>query len=203
MSKLLSIAGSATETKSLDYCPEIITFVATTVPTNFKIEVEGEVIFSLDGAGLNNLNGIRAVGVLPANQFVFQISDGRIEGSTSFTISNALVGVLDIYGFYNSRGSLFVKHQMQKSFANVTKSIVDIAYAAFPSSAATDTFTVTFSDGTSALLLRTELEALLAMTQNVSATRYNIDNYERTIKRIDFLGAADQSIYFTKYFTVK
>lgn len=202
MSKLLSIAASSTETKSLDYCPEIITFVASTVPTSIKIEVEGEVIFSLDGTGITNLNAIRCVGELPANQYVFQIADGRIEGSTSFTIANAVASALDIYGWYNSRGSMFVKHQMQKAFANVTKTIVDIAYASFPSAAATDTFTVTFADGTSALMLRTELEALLAMTQEVSATRYSIDNYERTIKRIDFLGAADQSIYFTKYFSV-
>jgi hypothetical protein len=200
MSKLLSIAASSTETKSLDYCPEIITFVASTVPTSFKIEVEGEVIFSLDGTGLTNLNGIRTVGELPANQYVFQIADGRINGSTSFTIANAVVGALDIHGFYNSKATRVVKHQMQKAFAGVTKTIVDVAYAAFPSAAATDTFTVTFADGTSSLLLRAELEALLAMTQQVSATRYNIDNYERTIKRIDFLGAADQTIYFTKYF---
>lgn len=202
MSKLLSIAASSTETKSLDYCPEIIVFLATTVPTSFKVEVEGEVIFSLDGTGLDNLNAIRAVGALPANTYVFQIADGRINGSTSFTIANAVAAQIDIYGWYNSRGSMFVKHQMQKSFANVTKSIADFAFAAFPSAAATDQFSVTWSDGTVSMLLRNELEALMAMTQQVAATRYALDNYERTIKRIDFLGAADQSIYFTKYFSV-
>jgi hypothetical protein len=203
MSKLLTIAASATDGKSLDYCPEIITFVAGAVPTSLKIEVEGEVIFSLDGTGITNLNGIRCVGALPANQYVFQISDGRIEGSTTITMTTDALGGTDILGFYNSRGTMFVKHQMQKAFANVSKSIVDIAYAAFPSASATDTFTVTFADGTSSLLLRSELEALLAYTQDVTATRYSIDNYERTVKRIDFLGAADQSIYFTKYFSVK
>lgn len=202
MSKLLSIAASSTETKSLDYCPEIIVFSASTVPTSFKIEVEGEVIFSLDGTGLSNLTGIRAIGEFPANTYVFQIADGRINGSTSFTIANAVASAIDIYGWYNSRGSMFVKHQMQKSFANVTKTIKDFAFAAFPSAAATDQFSVTFADGTVSMLLRNELEALIAMTQEVSATRYCLDNYERTIKSIDFLGAADQSIYFTKYFTV-
>lgn len=203
MSKLITIAAAATDQKSFDYCPEIITFVAAAVPTSLKIEVEGEVIFSLDATGITNLNGIRCVGELPANQYVYQIADGRIEGSTTITMTTAVGGGTDILGFYNSRGTMFVKHQMQKAFANVTKTIVDIAYASFPSAAATDTFTITFADGTSSLLLRSELEALLAYTQEVSSTRYAVDNYERTIKRIDFLGAADQSIYFTKYFSVK
>jgi hypothetical protein len=199
-SLLFSIAASSTESKSIPYCPEFITFNIATVPTSFKIEVVGDgVVFSLDGTGLTNLNGIRQVGALPSNQYVYQVADGFISKNTTFTITNAQAAQLDVYGFSNSRGRRFVLHNMAKAFANASLTIPSpFLYAAFPSAAATDSFTITWSDGTVQNMTRLELESYLAYKQQVSATRYNLDNYEREIAQVQFIGAADQNIYYQR-----
>lgn len=201
MSKILDIAASVTQSKTINFLPEYITFVATTVPTAFKITMLGDgVVFDLDGSGLTNLNGIRCVGELAANQYIFQVADGFIGKSATFQIANAVAAQLDIYGFSNSKGSTYVTHNQTTATLNVTLGLSDFAYAAFPSAAlATDTFTVTWSDGTTDQLSRLELEAYLAYRQEVSATRYNFDNYQREISLVQFRGAATQSVYYTRY----
>ena len=194
-----SIAAATTNTIKSNYCPEYIVFNRATVPTQFDIKVAGDgVIFSLDGTGLTNLNGIRCVGELPANQYVFQIADGYVRKNTSLTIANPAGAQLDVYGFSDSEASYYQLHLMAQSFANQSLKVDDFYYAAFPSAAATDTFTITFADGTTEDMLRNELECYLAYTQEVTATRYNVDNYRQTIKKIQFKGAADQSIYYLR-----
>ena len=198
-SLLFSIAASTTDSKSIPYCPEFITFNIGTVPSSFKIEVIGDgVIFSLDGTGLTNLNGIRMVGTLPSGQYVYQIADGFITKNTTFTIANAHAGQLDVYGFSNSRGRNFVLHNSAKAFANASLTVEKFLYAAFPSAAATDTFTVTFRDGTVQNMTRLELVSYVAYKQQVADTRYNLDNYELEITQIQFIGAADQNIYYQR-----
>jgi hypothetical protein len=199
--KILDIAASSTQSKTINYLPEYITFVATTVPTAFKIVMVGDgTVFDLDGTGLNNLNGIRCVGELPANQYIFQVADGYIGKNATFTIANAIAGQLDIYGFSNSKGGMYVMHNTTGTVANATTTVDDFGYVAFPSAVlATDTFTITWADGTTDQLSRLEAEAYLAYRQEVSATRYNFDNYQREISMIQFKGAAAQNVYYTRY----
>lgn len=198
-SLLLSIAASSTEAKSINFLSEFITFNATTVPTSFKIDVLGDgTVFNLDGAGLTALNGIRCVGELAANQYIFQVADGYIGKTATFTIANAVVGQLDIYGFSTSKGRQFVRHEMSRALANVPVTVSDFLYAAFPSAGANDIFNVTFAGGTMQPMHRTELAALLSYKQEVVSTRYNADNWERGIISIQFIGVAEQSIYFQR-----
>jgi hypothetical protein len=169
------------------------------VPSSFRIEVAGDgVVFSLDTTGMTNLNGVRQMGSLPANQYVYQIADGFIKKNTTFTITNATAAQLDIYGFSNSKGGNYVLHSMAKAFANASFTIDDFLYASFPSAAATDTFTITWADNTVQTMRRLELVSYLAYRQQVADTRYNLDNYEREIKDIQFIGAADQSVYYQR-----
>jgi hypothetical protein len=199
-SLLFSIAASSTESKSIPFCPEFITFNIATVPTAFKIEVVGDgVVFSLDGAGLTNLNGIRCVGALPTGQYLFQVANGFISKNTTFTVANAQAAQLDVYGFSNSKGNAFVLHNMAKAFANASLTIPSpFLYAAFPSAAATDSFTVTFADGTVQNMTRLELVSYISYKQQVADARYNLDNYEREIAQIQFIGAADQNVYYQR-----
>jgi hypothetical protein len=200
-SLLFSVAASAAgAVNSLSFCPEFITFNIATVPSSFRIEVAGDgVIFSLDTNGMTNLSGVRQVGALPANQYVYQIADGVIKRNTTFTITNATAAQLDIYGFSNSKGSNYVAHLMTKAFANASSTVDNFLYAAFPSAAATDTFTITWSDRTVQTMRRLELVSYLAYRQQVADTRYNFDNFEREILDIQFIGAADQSVYYQRW----
>jgi hypothetical protein len=197
---LFSVAASASETEQVKYLPEFITFNISSAPTNFTIEVAGDgVIFKLDATGMINLNGIRCVGALATNQYLYQVADGFIGKNTTFTITNAAAAQLDVYGFSNSKGGMYVTHNMATALANSTISIDDFGYAAFPSAAATDLFTITWADGTTEQMRRQELEAYISYKQEVSATRYNFDNLEKEIKRIQFNGAAQQSVYYTRF----
>lgn len=199
-SLLFSIAASVTDTKTIPYCPQFITWNIGTVPSSMKIEVAGDgVIFAIDGTGITNLNGVRLVGELPANTYLFEIANGFIQKNTSFTIANAHAGQLDVYGWSEGAGNGFVLHNQAKAFASASIEVDDFFYAAFPSAAATDTFTVTWSNGKTETMTRLELVSRLAYKQEVVSTRYNIDNIQRQVKRIQFNGAADQAFYYTRY----
>lgn len=198
-SLLLSIAASVEETKTIQYLPEIIVFNIGTVPDSFRISMVGDgVVFALDGTGLTNLNGIRAKGQLPSNQYIFQVADGYIGKNATFTIDNAHAGQLDVYGFSNSKGSQYLTYNMNVALANASLDMKNFDYAAFPSAAADDTFTVTWADGTTDDLSRIELESYLVYKQEVTATRYNLDNFMREVKRVQFRGAAEQNVYYVR-----
>ena len=202
---LFSIAASATDTKSVAYCPEYIGFTIATVPTSFKIEVLGDgVVFSLDGTGLTNLNGIRLVGALPANTYVFHIADGYIRKNANFSIVNATAAQLDIYGWSDSEGNNFIVHEAAKAFANQDNEVPSpFIYSAFPSVNATDTFTVNWYNPvtrkvTNNTMTRKELEMYLAQVQQIADTRYNIDNHAGRIVSLQLRPSADMSYYFTR-----
>jgi hypothetical protein len=202
---LFSIAASATDTKSVSYCPEYIGFTIATVPTSFKIEVLGDgVVFSLDGTGLTNMNGIRLVGALAANTYVFHIADGYIRKNANFSIVNATAAQLDIYGWSDSEGENFIVHEAAKAFANQDNEVPSpFIYAAFPSVNATDTFTVNWYNPktrkvTNNTMTRKELELYLAQVQQISDTRYNIDNHAGRILSVQLRPSADMSYYFTR-----
>ena len=200
---LFSIAGAATEAEPVTYLPEYIAFTIGTVPTNIKIEVLGDgVTFSLDGSGLTNLNGIRLVGELPANTYVYHLADGFIRKNATFTIVNADAAQLDVYGWSDSPGMNYIIHESAKAFANQDNNVPPFLYSAFPSAAATDVFSVTWTDKrtrkqTGNNLTRLELVAYLAQHQEVVSTRYNIDNMATRITGLQFRPSADQNFYFT------
>lgn len=195
-----SIPASSSGVIRSNYCPEYIIFNIATVPTSFRIDVSGDgVVFSLDGTGITNLNGVRQVGALPANQYIFQISDGYIKKNTTLSITNAAVAQLDVYGFSDSMGTLYNLHLMAQAFQNQTYTFDNFFYAATPSAGATDLYTITFADGTTDVLTRIELETYLAYRQQVVTTRYNIDNFNQSVKYVQFLPlAASQNVYWMR-----
>lgn len=198
-SLLFTIDPSSTQTKTITYLPEFIMFNIGTVPSSFQITMVGDgVTFALDGTGITNLNGLRCMGTLKANTYMFAVADGYIGKNATFKIANAHAGDLDVYGFSNSRGSGYITYNMATALANASLTIDRFWYAAFPSAAATDSFTVTWADGTSDDLTRFELESYIAYKQQVADTRYNLDNFQREIQRIQFRGAAEQSVYYVR-----
>src|SRR5690606_12656608 len=86
-----------------------------------------------------------------------------------------------------------------QALANASLLVDDFFYAAFPSAAATDTLTISFRNGKTETMTRLEASYRLAQTQEVVSTRYNIDNFARTIRSIQFTGASPQAIYYTRW----
>lgn len=198
-SLLFSVAASSPGTASLQYCPEFITFNIGTVPSAFQIEVVGVgVVFNLDGTGITNMNGIRAVGTLPTGQYIFQIANGYISKNTTFKVTNAHAAQLDIYGSSDNPGTAFIRHNQATAFANTQFMVPPFLYAAFPSAAATDQFTITWNNAkrTIQTMTRLELVSRLAYNQQVVDTRYNLDNYQRQVASVQFLGDAEQTVYY-------
>jgi len=85
--------------------------------------------------------------------------------------------------------------------ANSGVTIKKFGFAAFPSAAATDEFLVTFKSGVTQKFLRDELVARLGNTQALknTASDYCIDNFDMEISEIQFLPAADQTVYITRW----
>lgn len=199
-SLIASFPAAAQNTRNITYLPEYIMYTIDVQATSFRIEITGDgVVFSLDDTGLNNLSGINLVGALPANTYIFHIADGYIRKNGSLTVTNASAGTaLDVYGWSRSPGSTYVVHETAKAFANQFLDVPSpFLYAAFPSAGAADQFTLSFGR-TSDTLYRNELEGYLAQFQDVTATRYNVNNYDLGITALRYLPSADQSVYLQR-----
>ena len=197
-----SIAASSSGSFQVNYLPQFFMMTASTVPTAFRIEMQEDgVIFNLDGTGLDNLNGLRCVGALAANTYIFQLADGRINETATFTITNAIAAQLDIYGFSEEEpGEFYIKYLTVQALANTDLQLTKFAYAAFPSMGANDQLNVVYADEAQTVFTRLELAANLGYKQDVTATRYNIDNFDPArIKQASFLGAAAQAVYVVRY----
>lgn len=198
-----SIAASVAGTFNTQYLPQFIGFTASTVPTNFQIEINGRgQVFSLDGNGLSGMNAIRMV-ARNANQYIYQLADGLLNGlNCTFSITNAVASQLDIYGWSPvKRGSIFCTYQKAVALAGVSTPFRKFAYASFPAAAATDKWTIAYKNGSiDSNLTRNELNFNIGYTQGLISSVYNIDNISpATIDNVEFSAVAQQNFYVMKY----
>lgn len=198
-----SIAASSSGTIKSNYLPEIVLFNISSAPTVFQVEVTGDgTVCNFDADGVTNMNGLRQPGSLPSNQYIYQLANGYVTKNTQFTITNAAAAQLDVYGFSTDEATHYMIYQQAKAFANSSLRIPgnNFLYLAFPDAAATDRFTITWRKGnrTTSPLFRNELESYLAWYQQVTATRYNIDNFQQLISQVQFQPGADQTVYWAR-----
>jgi hypothetical protein len=196
-----SIAASASGSFNITYVPQFIGFSITSAPTSFQINVQGDgIIFNLDATGSTNMNGIRYLGVI-ANQYVFQIADGLINGKNgSVTITNAAAAQLDIYQWNKQPGSFYFTYLTQQALASSGVVVKDFAYLAMPSIAAADPLTIEYATGITQVSNRLDIGFALGYKQNVSAIRYAIDNIApSTVKQVTLNPAAAQNVYAMTY----
>lgn len=197
-----SIPASSAGTFTTTYLPQFLGFTATTVPTNFQIEVNGkEMTFNLDGNGLNGMTHIRQENRV-ATQYVFQLSDGLINGvNCIWNITNAVASTLSIYGWSPiKKGDVYWKYNRLSVLAGATVEIDDFAYLSAPAAAAGDRFQIAYNDGSVDSLFRDELNYHLGYTQGDLASKYNIDNINPArISRVFFTGVAAQTLYRLSY----
>lgn len=199
--KVKTLVASTTTTWNMQWLPQFLFFVATTVPTMFKVTVFGDgVIADLDGNGLDALSSIKHVDGV-TNGYMINLADGIIKGKTvEISITNAVAGTVDVYGIVLEDGDIYVQSLRQQVLAASGAEIRDFAYIAFPSAAAGDRWHITFEDGITHTFERAELEALLSLEENTNgSTKYNIDNLDGTIRVVQFLPAATQTIYVVQF----
>lgn len=197
-----SIPASSSGSFTVTYVPQFIGFTATTVPTNFQIEVNGEpMIMSLDGNGLNSMTHIRQEARV-ANTYVFQLADGLLNSkNTIFTITNAVASTLNIYGWSPIKtGYNYFEYTRLSVLAGATNEVADFAYLGYPSAGASDRFQVAYNDGSVDSLIRDELQYQLGYNQGDLASKYNIDNINPArITRVYFTPVAAQTYYRMAY----
>lgn len=198
-----TIPASSTGSFQFTSIPQFIEFTATTVPTSFQIEINGDgFLFNLDGTGLNNMTHIRHINRV-TNTYIFQLSDGLILGKQgTVTIANAVAGTLTINAFSPVKtGTTYFVYARVAVLAGATIMMKKFAYAAFPSAAATDRFTIAYLDGSVDNVGREEVNVYLTNTQgSVFTNAYNIDNIAPArIDNLQFTGTAAQTGYAMRY----
>ncbi len=200
-----TIPASSAASFNITYIPQFISFISTAAPTSFQINVQGDgVIFNLNAAGVGALQNIRKVGV-QTNEYVFQLADGLINGKNgTVSITNAAAAVLTVNAWSRNWGGIYNVHMSQRALQSSGIRLRKLAYAAFPSAAIADSFTLEFNNGLTQVGRRDELQAMLGYTQNQVAGRYNVDNIAPAIlDTLTFIPAADQDVFVMNYQAAK
>lgn len=196
-----SIPASSSASFNITYVPQFMTFTVTSAPTSFLINIQGDgVIFNLDATGIAAMRNIRQVGVV-TNTYVFQLANGLINGKNgTVTITNAAAAQLDIYAYSKDIGNFYMTYLIQNALANSGINLRKFAYAAFPSAAAADIWTIMNNNGVTQNAQRNDLNNLIGYTQNEVTSRYNFDNVApAAVDTITFIPAAAQNVYVMQY----
>ncbi len=201
--KIGTLAASATTTIPLTWLPQYIYMVLSTVATAFKVTVFGDgVISDLDGAGLDTFGQQRLVGQ-EADAYTIALANGIVlNRNVEISITNAIAATVDVYGIVREDGDVYVQTLRQQVMAFSGADFTDFAYLGFPSAADTDIFTVTFEDGTVHTFNRLELTAMMQFTQNVVTGRFDIDNLDGEISKVNFIPGAAQTVYMQRFVPV-
>ena len=192
MSKLGEISASSTETITLQFLPQYLHFVASTVPTQLKINISGDgVLADLDGGALDDFRGMNGLGQ-KTNLYRIQLADGIIKDKTvKITIANAIAGALEVFGFSKENGSVYFKYTTISALANQPVVIKDFAYLAMPDFGASDEAQILFQDGTQDKFEQEDIEAMLMDHQNDISGVYSLDNFDQEVKRVTaYVGSA-------------
>jgi hypothetical protein len=196
-----SVAASVSGSFNITYVPQYIGFSISSAPTSFQINVQGDgVIFNLDAAGVTAMRNIRNVAT-QTNMYIFQLANGLINGKNgTVTITNAAAAQLNIYAWSKEQGNFYMTYLTQQALAASGVNFRKFAYAAFPSAAAADLFTLTYNDGSNQVSQRDDLNFALQYTQNDVTSKYNIDNIApASLDTVSFNPVAAQNVYIMKY----
>lgn len=196
-----TVALSTTGTFSFNFVPQFIEFVATNNPTLFQINVNGDgMIFNLDTNGMQGMTGIRTYTRL-ANSFMFQLADGLLNNKNgTVTITTAATAVTVRAWSPNKKGTMYLTYNPAAALATQSYNLTSFAYASFPSAATTDSFQLSYNDGSLDNITREELQQYLAYFEATGITKYSVDNIAPArISQVTFTPIAAQTFYVMKY----
>ena len=197
-----SIPASSTATIPLTYVPQFVTFVTADAPTQLQFKVLGDgVIKDLDTNGIAVENNLLSKEIV-TNGYLIQLADGFIgrggPKNAQLTIANAGAAALEVYGYSQRQGQIYVQTIQQQVLANSGQRFTDFAYLGMPSFVQADNLQITYQDGhVDTQVGPTEVRAAQQVVQANLALA--IANFEQTIKAVDLIPAATQSIYVMKF----
>jgi len=201
---IASGVGTAT-TINLSYCPQFISWIQTAaVDVNVKILGQGTT-WDVPAAGITELGVIRQLGRF-TNQYVIPLADGFMPNyQTTITITNQVASAFTLYGNAEVRGSGFIQGGQQVCLAASGIDFENFYYLALPASGATDQITVVYrTDGHNQQYRREEIRTRTQRYQNViNTTGYSLDNYNKEIKKVNFLPTAQQTAYYMRWVGLK
>jgi hypothetical protein len=203
----ITLGVGVSTTVNLTWVPQVIHFDVGTVPTSIKVNVLGEagVILDLDGDGIKAASRRMRVGNL-ADQYVLILSDGMIKGkNVEITIINADAAGFNLYGFSEGYGSTYVQSLTQKVFANSGQTFKKFSCIAIPDLAATDQLTFNFRTGFSQLMAFEDVRMSASVDTYVDDTDsdFRINNDDASLSSINYIPAADTSVYVFRFLPVK
>lgn len=201
----MTTGAAVVTTFNSTYLPKYFFYTAATQLTGVKITVQGDgVIFDSDAAGLNHCGVNRLFGQI-TNSYYFRLANGFVSGKNviwEFTNSAAQTPVIYVDSDETPAPGqeLYLQLLRQAVLANSGQNFVDFATLSLPSLAAGDVVNVLFNDGTQQQLNRSDIQALLQLTQNVVNTPiYTIDNFAQRVKMVNVIAGSAQTAYVQRW----
>lgn len=202
----LTTGAAAVTTAYTTYVPRFFWYTAATQLTGIQISSQGDgVIFDSDANGLTHCGVSRIIGQ-PTNTFMFILANGLITNKNvtwTFTNSAAQTPTINVDSNFTAKQNerLYLQLIRQVALGPGGTDFSDFATLSFPSMAATDYCNINYADGTQqSNILRGDLQAFISRTQNVVNTPiYQLDNFDRSISKVNFQAAATQTAYLQRW----
>jgi len=175
---LLGQAPTGTSTINIDFIPENIAVIdsVTGLPA---LGVVTQLSIVSAGQQIANLTGARIAGFGRIGQFIngaaqllgswLQLALGRVNGSTTITITHANVATLQIFGVSSGFSNDVVNYVETSINANANQSFGNFEALILSTPANVDRVNITFTDGFNDDFSVPELKAMVSSLQNTNA----------------------------------
>ena len=196
--KVLSIAGGATGTVQLNYCPEILMIKAATVPTKVQVRALGEgVVCDLDGTHLTALSNLRQ-NLVVGGYFAIPLADGILKKKNiEIEVTAAATTQTEVYVYSTGEaGENYIVSERNTILANTSQSFSKffaLALSDMPSGAMV---TITYASKETQVFTHADEIKALALENNTE--KLVIDNFEQDIKRVDIVTPSQITVSILK-----
>jgi len=175
---LLGQAPTGTSTINIDFIPENIAVIdsVTGLPA-FATVTQLSIVSA--GQQIANLTGARIAGFGRIGQFIsgaaqllgswLQLALGRVNGSTTITITHANVATLQVFGVSSGFSNDVVNYVETSINANANQSFGNFEALILSTPANVDRVNITFADGFNDDFSVSELKAMVSSLQNTNA----------------------------------
>lgn len=198
-----SVGASTTGTFSFNFVPQFLEIIAATSPSLIQVNVNGDgMIFNLDTNGLSSMTHIGAM-QRQTNSFLYQLADGLLNNKNgTVTVTTGASAVTLRVWSPIKRGTLYCTFNPAQALANQAYNLNTFSYASFPSAATTDSYQLSYNDGSLDNVTREELNVYLGYYQNdtITTAKYSVDNRRPArISQVTFTPGSAQTFYVMKY----
>lgn len=178
MALLGNIAANSTGVINLDFVPEQIVVVDSTTGIAVMQNVT-QLSIVQSGRQLANLTGGRVGAFARLKKFIYgaaqlmgqwlEIAAGRVNGSTTITITHSTANAVNVYGVSSSFSDQLINYVETSINANANQSFDNFSALMLSTPNNIDRVNITFSDGFNDDFTVPELKALISTFQNTDA----------------------------------